>query len=156
MIVQKNFFLPALYTGLLAGTMDLIGAVVSYAIINGHFPYKILEYIASAAFGKKAMNGTLGSNLWGLFFHYLIAISFTLFYFLIYPYLKFLQKNIIVSAVVYGLFVWMVTNMIVLPMSALQSPVIPTNFLAAARAAFVLIICIGLPVAYFTKRYYRR
>ena len=81
MIVQKNFLLPAFYTGLLAGTMDLTGAVVSYMIVNGNFPYKILEYIASAAFGKKAMDGTWGHNLWGLFFHYFIAISFTIFYF---------------------------------------------------------------------------
>jgi hypothetical protein len=153
---SKNFLLPAFFTGLLAGTMDLCGAVINYMISHGNFPYKILEYIASGAFGKSAMNGSLGSNLWGLFFHYFIAISFTIFYFLIYPGIKFLQKNILISAIIYGLFVWAVTNMIVLPLSAIHSPVIPTNFVAAARAAFVLMVCIGLPDAYFAKKFYAK
>ena len=99
------------------------------------------------------MNGSLGSNLWGLFFHYLIAVSFTLFYFIIYPGLRFLQQSVILSAIIYGLFVWAVTNMIVLPLSAIQADVLPVNP-QIARAAFILIICIGLPVAYFARRFY--
>lgn len=151
---SKNFLQVGLVTGLIAGTLDLLGAVVNYMITHERFPYRILEYIATGAFGKSALDGSLGSNLWGLFFHYLIAVSFTLFYFIIYPGLKFLQQSVILSAIIYGLFVWAVTNMIVLPLSAIQADVLPANFETAARAAFILIICIGLPVAYFARRFY--
>jgi uncharacterized membrane protein YagU involved in acid resistance len=156
MATSKNFLSYAFYTGLLAGTLDLAGAIVNYRISKGSFPYRILEYIASGAFGKEAMNGSIGSNLWGAFFHYFIAISFAFFYFLIYPRAKFLQKSILLSAVIYGLFVWAVTNMIVLPLSALQAPVVPTDLIAAAKAAFILMVCIGLPVAYFAKKFYAK
>ncbi|MEP7108102.1 MAG: hypothetical protein ABI760_08965 [Ferruginibacter sp.] len=156
MAASKNFIMPAFYTGLLAGTMDLGGAVVNFMISNQRFPKRILEYIASGAFGKEAMNYSISSNLWGAFFHYFIAISFSFFYFLIYPGTKFLQKNIFISAVIYGIFVWAVTNMIVLPLSALHLQVIPPDIIGAARAAFVLIVCIGLPVAYFTKKFYAK
>ncbi|MEJ7589616.1 MAG: hypothetical protein WKI04_18850 [Ferruginibacter sp.] len=156
MPASKNFLRYAFKTGILAGTLDLAGAIVNHMITFGQFPYKILEYIASGAFGKVAMNGSLGYNLWGLFFHYLIAVSFTILYFFIYPGIKLLQKNVLLSAVLYGLFVWAVTNMILLPLSALQTPFIPINFIAASKNAFILIICIGLPVAYFTKKFYDR
>jgi hypothetical protein len=154
--VSRKFLAYAFYTGLLAGTLDLGGAIVNFMISYGRFPKKILEYIASGAFGKKAMNGSISSNLWGAFFHYIIAISFAVFYFLIYPKVKFLHKSILLSAVIYGLFVWAVTNMIVLPLSALQSPVIPADFIVAAKAAFILMVCIGLPVAWFAKKFYAR
>jgi hypothetical protein len=154
MAVVNNFAKSALLTGLLAGTLDLSGAVISFIISNGRFPGKILEYIASAAFGKQAINGSI--SLWGAFFHYFIAISFSVFYFIIYPKEKFLQHNIFISAVVYGLFAWAVTNMVVLPLSALNSPVIPVNYFAAAKAAVVLVICIGLPIAFFAKKFYSR
>jgi hypothetical protein len=152
----NNFTKPALLTGLLAGTLDLSGAVISFIISNGRFPGKILEYIASAAFGKQVINGSISSNLWGAFFHYFIAISFSFFYFLIYHKIKFLQHNVFISAVVYGLFAWAVTNMIVLPLSALHSPVIPVNYFVAAKAAVVLVICIGLPITFFAKKFYSR
>ncbi|MEO5890985.1 MAG: hypothetical protein ABIQ31_12070 [Ferruginibacter sp.] len=156
MAASKNFLSYAFFTGWLAGTLDLAGAVINYMASHGKFPFKLLEYIASGAFGKKAMDGSLGSNLSGLFFHYFIAVSFTLFYFFTYPGLQFLHKSIWLSAIIYGLFVWAVTNMILLPLSALQAPVIPTGLVAAARAAFVLIIFIGLHVAYFTKKFYTK
>ena len=141
-------------TGLLSATMDLCGACLNYMIAHGKFPYGILKYIASGVFGKSAMEGGIGSNLWGLFFHYLIAMSLTAFYFFIYPRIKFLQKNVLLSAVIYGLFAWVVTNMIIVPLSAIHGPVIPADWLAAAKAALILVICIGLPDAYFAKKFY--
>jgi hypothetical protein len=155
MELRMNFLWPAVVTGLIAGTLDLAGAIVNYMLFNGRFPFRILEYIASAAFGSGAMDGSLGSNLWGLFFHYLIATSLSIFYFFIFPGSKLLHLNIWVSAILYGLFAWGITNMIILPLSALQSPVVPRDWTAAASAMFVLIVCIGLPIAYCCSRFYR-
>lgn len=146
---------PVLLTGLLAGTLDLSGACIGYMIDHkGKFPTKILEYIAGGVFGKDALSGGLTMKLSGLFFHYFIAMAFTLFYFLIYPKIKLLYKNIFLSAFIFGLLVWAVMNLIVVPNSAWHKPIMPFDIVASAKAAFILIICIGLPDAYFAKKYY--
>jgi hypothetical protein len=155
MIVAKSFAKPALIAGLLAGTLDLCGAVVNVMLSAGHFPSKILQYIASGAFGKTAFDGSVSSNLWGLFFHYFIAIGLSFFYFIIYPRVKLLQQSVILSAILYGLFAWAVTNMIIVPLSAIHGPVIPTDYWVAAKAAIVLVICIGFPIAWLAKKFYK-
>ena len=145
---------PVLITGLIAGTLDLAGACIASTIERGRFPKKILEFIAQGVFGKKALTGGLSMQLYGLLFHFLIAMVFTFFYFLIYPKIKLLHKNILLSAFIYGLFVWAVMNLIVVPNSAMPKSNAPFNYEGAAKATLVLIICIGLPVAYFAKKYY--
>ena len=152
MAATKKFLPYAFFTGLLAGTMDLCGAVINYVIAHGNFPYKILEYIASGAFGKTAMDGSTASNLWGLFFHYFIAMSFTLFYFYIYPRVKFLQKNVLLSAVLYGIFVWCVMNLAILPL--LKIAPVPTKWDSIVRGAVILMFCIGLPISLIVSGYY--
>lgn len=152
----KNFYKAALTTGLIAGALDLSGAIVSAMITNGHFPSKILETIAGGAFGATARQGGWEMKTWGLLFHFFTAITFTFIYFWLYPRLKFLQQNIFLSAFFYGLFVWAVMNMVVLPLSAYHSPVIKEDYIKASKEAFILILCIGLPVAIGTKLYYKK
>lgn len=156
MPVSKSFFKTALLTGLIAGILDLAGATISFMITNGRFPKKILEFIAGGAFGPGAMNEVPAMKLWGLLFHFFIAVVFAFVYFFIYPKVKFFQKNIFLSAVLYGLFVWAVMNMLVLPLSAYHSPVIPTNIKETAKGAFILMLCIGLPVAAGARLYHRK
>lgn len=146
---------PVLLTGLLAGALDLSGACIGYMIDHdGKFPTKILEYIAGGVFGKDALTGGTTMKLAGLLFHFLIAMSFTFFYFFIYPKIKLLRKNVLFSAFIYGLFVWAVMNLLVVPNSAWHKPITPFDVAASAKAAFILILCIGLPVAYFAKKYF--
>lgn len=45
--------------------------------------------------------------------------------------------------------------MIIVPLSAIHGPVIPADYLVAAKAAIVLIICIGLPIAWLAKKFYK-
>lgn len=150
-----KLFKPVLLTGFIAGTLDLAGACISYMLEHSsRFPNKILEYIAGGVFGKNALTGGLAMKLSGLFFHFFIATTFTLFYFLIYPKIKLLQKNIFLSAFIYGLFVWAIMNLIVVPNSAWQKQITPFDLAASAKAAFVLIICIGLTVCYYCRKFY--
>ncbi len=150
-----KFIKAVIPAGLIAGAMDISGACIGYMLDhNGRFPTKILEYIAGGVFGKDALTGGLPMKLWGALFHFSIAMSFTLFYFIVYPKLRLLQKNIFFSAIIYGLFVWAVMNLLVVPNSALHTPIIPFDFIKAAKAAFILMICIALPAGYFAEKYY--
>lgn len=142
-------------TAFVAGTLDLAGAVVSYMLSRGgSFPKKILEYIAGGWYGSQALDGSLKMNIIGGLSHFFIATCWTVLFYLLYPRLRFLQKNNLISAILYGLVIWAVMNLVVLPFSAWHAPV-TIVLREVAKAAFILIICVGLPVAVGAGSYYK-
>ena len=109
--------------GLIAGTLDIFGALTVYSLILHKGPAMlILQRIATAALGKVAFKGGWAMAVCGLGFHYIIAYCFTTAYVLLYPYLHFLKKHRLASGLLYGLFVWLVMNRIVLPRTKLLIP----------------------------------
>ena len=140
--------------GLIAGTLDIFGALTVYSLILHKGPAMlILQRIATAALGKVAFKGGWAMAVCGLGFHYIIAYCFTTAYVLLYPYLPFLKKHKLTSGLLYGLFVWLVMNRIVLPRTKLLIP--PFQWSSALIAMALLILFIGLPVAYITDAYYK-
>lgn len=94
-----------LLTGFIAGTLDIAAAITMYAIRSGGKPIRVFQYIASAVFGRKAFSGGLMMAFWGLIFHFIIAYAFTIFFFLVYPKINLLSKNIVVTGIIYGLLI---------------------------------------------------
>lgn len=140
--------------GLIAGTLDIVAAITIFSsILNKTTGIKILQSIASGIFKKEAYTGGSKMALYGLGLHYLIAFSFAWFYFLIYPYLPFLKKSALFSGILYGIFVWIVMNSIVLP---IVFPVLPEKHLdfPLLLSVIILIFCIGLPIAFITRKYH--
>lgn len=81
-------------SGLIAGTLDILAAVIIYAVVlEKTTAIKILQSIASGVFKKEAYTGGPQMAWYGLGLHYLIALIFAWFYFIIYPYLPFLKKT---------------------------------------------------------------
>jgi uncharacterized membrane protein YagU involved in acid resistance len=115
-------------------------------------PAQILQGIASGIFGKDAFSGGTGMALMGLLFHFIIAYCFAIGYFIAFPYLPFLRKQKIVSGFLYGIFVWLIMNIIVLPLSNVNQA--PFKWDAFFRAVIILMLCIGLPISLITHRYY--
>jgi uncharacterized membrane protein YagU involved in acid resistance len=141
-------------SGLIAGTLDILAAIIVYAVIlEKTTTIKILQSIASGIFKKEAY--TAGSQMawYGLGLHYIIAFSFAWFYFIIYPYLPFLKKNTIISGFLYGIFVWIIMNLIVLP---IVFPLLPEKHLdfPLLLSILILMFCIGLPIASITRKHY--
>lgn len=131
-----------LMVAFIAGTLDGAAAVIILAKFKFAATFK---YIASALFGKAAFSGGTEMILAGIFFHYLIALSFTLFYAIIARKLQFLSANKIVSGILYGLLAWTIMNLIVVPLT--QIPHVDFNLQRALINAVILIFCIGLPIA---------
>ncbi|WP_207514532.1 hypothetical protein [Longitalea luteola] len=150
----KPLLKTILWVGLLAGSLDILAACLQAYLVRGTSPAIVLQFIASAAFGKPAFFGGWQMALAGLLFHFIIAYSFTALYFLIYPFIWGLVKHIAIAAIVYGIFIFVVMNLVVLPMTKL--PPIPFKWDKAAMAAGILILAIGLPVTFFARRYYRQ
>jgi hypothetical protein len=143
-----------LFAGVTAGTLDILTAFVHYYLKTGKNPVGILKYVASGAFGSTALSGGTAVAVWGLVFHYMIAFSFTLFFFLLYPRLKFLSVNKWLTAVGYGLFVWAVMNLAIVPMS--QVPKSAFHLSNALIAATILVFMIGLPLTLIIGNYYSK
>jgi len=153
---MKSKTKTVLTSGLVAGTFDIVAAITIYAIIlNKTTGAKILQSIASGIFKKEAYTGGSLMAFCGLAFHYLIALSFAWFYFVIYPYLPILKKSVLLSGFLYGIFVWIIMNLIVLP---IVFPVLPEKHLdfPLLLSVLILIFCIGLPIAFITNKYYSR
>lgn len=139
-----------LAAGLLVGTLDISAACLQYYIRTGKSPDNVLKFVASGVFGKEAFAGGALMSVCGLLFHFLIAFIFTTFFFFIYPRLKFLSFNVIITAILYGVFTWTVMNRIVLPLS--NTPPLPFTWTGAIIAAGILTLCIGLPLSIIAKR----
>lgn len=134
-----------LFAGFLVGSLDILSAFVDYYIQTGKGPEGVLKFVASGVFGQSAFSGGAMMIFSGLLFHYIIAFCFTIFFIWLYPRLPFLSKNIIVTAVMYGLFVWLLMNLVVVPLS--NVPKTPFPFFKIVKGLLILICLIGLPLA---------
>ena len=154
--MKRSFFASALTAGLIAGAMDITAACIHAFLRNGTTPEQILRGIAGGAFGKEAAaNGNM-MIVWGLLFHFLIAISFTFFFFLMAKTIPSLVRYPIISAIIYGAFVWAFMRYVVLNYIS-TIPIKPIvgqeKIINAIIGAVILMICIGLPNSILAKRY---
>jgi len=154
--MRRSFFASALTAGLIAGTLDITAACIHAFLRNGTTPEQILRGIAGGAFGKEAAaNGNM-MIVWGLLFHFLIAISFTFFFFLLAKMIPPLVRYPVLTAIIYGAFVWAFMRYVVLNyISTIKiGPIVgQEKIINAIIGAMILMICIGLPDALLAKRY---
>lgn len=138
---------------LIVGTLDLTAAIVQ-TLINGRDPRMMLKFIASGVFGMQALQGGTIYAVLGALFHYLIAFLWTGLFFFLYPKIRFLSQQVLFTGILYGLFIWVVMNRIVLPLS--RTPPIPFSVRGALIGAGILIVALGIPLALIARRRFGR
>lgn len=149
---MNKFFKTVLLTGLFVGTTDILSAFISIYIKSGKFPEKMFNYIAGGALGfPAALNGGAPVAFLGLFFHYFIAFSFTLFFFLVFPRLKFLAFNKYLIGMLYAVFVSQVMALI---LKLTPFPSGAFNLAGVFIGWITLGVVFGIPIAYNTYKYY--
>ncbi|QNN42242.1 DUF1440 domain-containing protein [Pedobacter roseus] len=145
---QNTFSLKKVFLiSLIAGTLDGLAAVIFLAKMNFT---GVFQYIASAVLGNAAFTGGIKTAIIGLTLHYFIAFSFTLLYTFASTKIALLKQHFILSGVIYGLVVWTVMNLIIVPLTKI--PATPFHYEKAVLNAVILIFCIGLPISYLTAR----
>jgi len=145
---------PILRAGLIVGTLDILAACLHYYLKTHNNPVAVLYYVASGVFGDDAYSGGSQMALWGLLFHYIIAFAFTVLFFLLFRSSTFIRHLGILFSVIYGAFMWSVTQFIVIPLSNISS-LAPLNFPNVALSIGILIVCISIPLFYLAKKAYR-
>lgn len=152
-MATRNLTKAILTTGLIAGTLDATAACIQYTVTTHKNPVRVFWYIASAIFGQEAytLNPT-AMAICGVLLHYLVALIFTTFFFLIYPNIVNLARYRFVTAIVYGLLIWSIMNLFVVPTSRIaKSPVkFPQSFIQIC----ILILCIGVPISFLAYNYF--
>ena len=150
---RKNPLKAILAAWLLAGTLDISSAFISVYLHSGKNPLLVGNYIASAIFGKTdAYAGGTSMVILGILLHYIIAFIFTIIFFLLYPKIYAVLKNKFVAAVLYGLFVWIVMNLVVVPLTRIGWHGIKLQ--NAVENIIILMIAIGLPVSLISYNFY--
>ncbi len=154
MIKNKNAPIKTIIiAGLITGTLDILAAFADYYIATGNRPEGVLRFIASGVFGKAAFSGTTMMIWLGLLFHFIIVFALTIGFFIIYPGIKLLQLNIVLTAIIFALVSWAITNLIIVPLS--NTPSIPFKFSNALKAFCILVFTIGFPLALIFRNYYK-
>ncbi|NIG55174.1 DUF1440 domain-containing protein [Chitinophaga sp. Cy-1792] len=135
---------------LLAGTLDLVTTLIMY-VLRTHRPFTdILLFISSALFGPAAFSGHKAMPWFGVLIHYAIAFVFSTLFFVLYPLIRKGIRNTFLIAVLYGCFIWVIMNLVVLPMTHVKP--VPITTFGVAVGAGILILMIGLPLAIIANK----
>jgi uncharacterized membrane protein YagU involved in acid resistance len=148
---QGNSALGILWGGLIAGTMDITAAIVTYKIRNNIPPARILQSVASGLLGKDAFTGGAQTAALGLFLHFVIAFGATTAFYLVSRKMPWLIQHAVIAGILYGMFVQQFMQQVVLPLSAFHKA--PFNLTALIIGLITHIVCVGLPIALSVKRF---
>ena len=145
---NSGAFRAILITGLIVGAMDITSAIV-ITLLHGGTITRLMQFIASGLLGKSAFQGGLATAALGLALHFVIAFGLvTVFYFASCK-LAFLRGRPVLSGIAYGLIVFAIMNLIVLPLSAAT----PRHSLSGDLIQIAIhMFIIGLPTSLLLHR----
>ncbi|MGC1416919.1 MAG: hypothetical protein WA817_16655 [Candidatus Acidiferrum sp.] len=143
----SNAVLAIFVGGLIAGALDLTSAFITYGP-------GVPRAIAGGLLGRGAMHGGAGTYVLGILLHFFIACSATAIYYAVSRKLDFLTAHPVVCGLFYGIAVFLVMNLIVLPLSALHAKG-PYAYWGLVRGLLIHMILIGLPIALSVRRFAR-
>ena len=139
------------WAGLIAGTLDLTGACVVSWLRAGVTPVRIFQSVASGLYGPASFTGGAKTAVLGVVLHFIIATTWAAVYYLASRRLSFLIDHTMIDGVIYGVFVWLFMNFVVLPLSAVTKRPIPLS--SRIIGMLIIIFCIGLPIAFIVRRF---
>ena len=136
-----------LYTGLLAGVLDGAAATLLFVARGNRRPALLFRFIASAVFGQRAFTAGPFMVAAGIFFHLVIALAWVGLYAGLRARIPWLAAHPLYGAILLGLLAWLVMNQVVVPLSKAAKR--PFSWAFAVINMLILIVCIGLPAAYW-------
>ena len=97
-------------------------AVTYYPLTANVTSKQILQGIASGLLGAQAFQGGNATAALGLALHYLIAFVWTIVFYMLAKNIRVLTRWPLIVGPLYGTFVWLVMNLVVLPLSHVHAP----------------------------------
>jgi hypothetical protein len=151
--------LEAIVTGwLLCGVLDINGAFLQAWVQSGMPPAMVLKGVASALWGRAAMDAGAGMATIGLLMHFTVALTATLVFYALCQRIAFLRSApLLIVGPLYGVVVFCAMNYGTLPLlSWLRSFYLGTPPRwpgSMGLPQFVIhMICVGLPIVWGVRR----
>lgn len=130
---------PILVGGAVAGLLDMTSAYISF---GRYMPIGI----AGGLVGAAGRHISVGQYILGLCIHYFIAFSAAAVYCLASRKLHFLREHFFVCGIFYGIGVFLVMQLVVLPLSAYHA-MGPYQYRGLVQGLLAHIFLIGLPIS---------
>ena len=144
-VAGTSLLRPILVGGALAGTFDLTSAFITFGL-------GVPRGIAGGLLGRQAaIHGGAGTWILGVVLHYFIAYSAAAIYCLSSRRLGFLKDHWLVCGLFYGIAVFLVMNLVVLPLCAYHS-MGPYQYRDLVQGLLVHMLIIGLPISLSLNR----
>ena len=141
--------------GGVAGAIDITYAI-TYSFLRARVaPMTLLQYVASGLVGPDALKGGAPMAALGLGLHFFIALSWAAIYVAAARALPVLAQKPLLCGVSYGVVVFAVMNLVVLPLSRTQ-PRTSISMLTLSTGLLVHMFGIGLPIALAARRAFAR
>jgi len=140
--------------GALGGLLDITFAI-SFAMYNGLTPERLLQVVASGLVGRSAFSGGFATAALGLACHFVLSLAWMTLFFTAARQAPSLAARPLISATGYGMVVFLVMRLVVLPLSAFPNPV---TFKPLATTLDLLshMFLFALPIVWATRRALRR
>lgn len=137
-----------LYGTLVVGVLDALDAVVFFGL-RGVRPIRIFQSIAAGVLGRAAFQGGLATAVLGACLHFFIAFVVVLTFYLASRRAPVLTRHAVVSGLLYGLVVYLVMNLVVVPLSAASAA--PPSVPVLVNGLLIHAFGVGLPTALFVR-----
>lgn len=136
--------------GVMAGTLDILYAIVFWAV-KAHVPaMRILQSVAAGLLGRASFVGGAPTAALGLALHFLIALSMAFAYFQAARLWPILYKRFWLCGMIYGLGLYLVMNYVVVPLSAAAPGSKDPVWIGLSVVVHMLLI--GVPIATATRK----
>ena len=142
---RPKILIAILVGGLIAGSLDLTSAFIT-------FGWGVPRAIAAGLMGRQAFQGGVATWILGVFLHYVIAFGAATVYCVTSWKLDFLKEHWLVCGMFYGIAVFLVMNLVVLPVSGLHASG-PYQLRGLIQGIVVHMLIIGVPIAFCARRF---
>jgi hypothetical protein len=140
--------------GLIAGTLDIAFACVFWAVKASVPAQRILQSVAAGLLGTASFEGGAATAALGLALHYTIATAMAAAYYVAARRWAPLVERPWLCGAIYGLLLYGVMNLVVVPLSAAGAGSKDPLWMALGVAAHVVLI--GVPIALCVRLAVRR
>jgi hypothetical protein len=144
-IMKRNPWIAILAGGGVAGLLDILMAMYTWS-------WRVPRAIAGGLLGPRVFRSE-SLAIWslGLFLHFFILCVAAAIYYVASRRMTFLRQYALVCGLFYGIAIWLVMNLVVVPLSALHN-FGPFEYAGLVQGLLVHMLLVGLPISFAVKK----
>jgi hypothetical protein len=142
-----------LWATLIAGTLDITVTTALRVVLNGVAVKRVPQSVASGVLGPQAFAGGWRTAVLGLLLHFMIMAVIAALFYIGTRFVPLVSSQWQWTGFAYGIAVYLVMSFVVVPLSAFPTKLVPSRA-ALFEGVLVHIVCVGLPIAFVTCRWF--